>query len=153
MKVNTMRATTLSLSLSFFLFFAGCGGGGGGLPDGETGTVSGTITHAGNPVAEGTTATFIQVGGTGIIGVGVTDGEGKYTLSMKDGQDILVGKYSVGVTPPAGATQMTPEEIMEKGESAEVAKPPYDEKYLNPESSKLMKEVTAGENTIDIVLE
>ena len=148
-----IRLLSSGTALFVTMMFVGCGGGGGGLPEGETGTVSGSVTHAGSPVAEGSTVTFIQVGGTGIVGTATSDAAGKYTLSMRNGPDILVGKYMVGVSPPNPAANMTPEEIMELPEPPETPKAPYDEKYLSPESSGIVVEVKAGENALDITLE
>jgi len=138
--------------LSVALILAGCGES-GGLPEGETGTVSGSVKFKGQPVAEGSSVVFIQAGGQGIVGNGTTDASGKYTLSMRDGTDILVGTYQVGVSPPSPTSGMTPDEIMNLEKPPEAPKVEYQEKYLSPEMSGLKFEVTAGDNTIDIELD
>lgn len=155
-----MIARSLVLIIPFLM--CGCGGG-GGLPAGDTGTVSGTVTYNSQPVPAGSTVVFVkQGGGAGVSGNGATDASGNYQLSMRDGNDILVGVYSVGVAPPP-EPELSPEQMMEQGmKEAENAKPsaspaPPEEptyafpaKYVSPETSGLKFEVKAGENRFDI---
>lgn len=157
--MKTLKRVVLTSLLIFPLAFAGCGGG-GGLPDGETGTVTGTVTYNGQPVPEGSTVVFIKSGGgAGVSGNGSTDGSGVYELGMRDGTDILAGTYQVGVSPPPVAdASLTPDQIMEQapeltGKGAPVAaaaKLAFPVKYTAPESSGLTFQVKAGENTLDI---
>ncbi len=133
------------------LLAAGCTGG-SSLPEGETGTVKGTVTYNGQPVPEGSTVMFMKVEG-GFLGIGTTDAAGNYTLAMQGAPDILAGQYYVGISPPVADSGLTPEQIMEQGSDALPETPSViPERYLSAESSGLRKDVAAGENTIDITL-
>jgi hypothetical protein len=127
----------------------GCGGG-EGLPPGATGTVGGKVTYNGQAVPAGSTVTF--VGPKGITGSGLTDAGGAYTISMRDGKNVLAGSYKVSVSPPQAAP-LSDDEAMKlsmegKPTTQEVKEVP--EKYRSPETSPLSFEVKAGANTFDI---
>lgn len=131
----------------------GCGGS--TLPEGETGTVSGTVTYNGQPVPQGSTVVFVRKD-KGYVANAVTDAAGKYSLTMRDGSKILVGTYSVGVTPPTPTTPALSDEeynrLSAEGKLPEPPKSPFPEKFHSPETSGLTFEVNAGPNTIDIPL-
>jgi len=150
--MRNINQLSAGLVLSALLLLAGCPSG-GGLPEGETGTISGTVTHKDSPVPADSTVTFMQVGGTGLVGTGTTDAEGKYTITMRDGSAVLVGKYQVSVTPSSPTDGLSPDEIMNLEKPPESPKPKYDEKFMSPETSGLSFDVSAGENTIDIKLD
>lgn len=99
MDVTSGRQATLFaaylMAQSGFLF--GCWGG-SNLP-GETGTVSGRVIYRGAPIPEESTVVFVHRE-NGIIGTGRTNANGEFTMMMRGGSEILVGEYSVGVTPP-----------------------------------------------------
>ena len=138
----------IGLSASGF----GCRGG-SNLPEGDTGTVSGRVTYNGQTVPAGSTVIFMG-SGDGIMGTGVTNSSGEYVLTMREGFDILVGSYRVSVTPPNPASGLSDEEVMERHMSgnlpdpAEVKEVPL--RYRSPESSSLVCQVKAGQNTYDI---
>ena len=142
-----------SLVVVFSLSTLGCGGG-SGLPEGDTGTVTGTVTFKNAPVPEGTVVVFMMDGG-GHMATDTTDAAGKYELLMRDAPKVLAGSYSVGVTPPLPDLGLTDDEIMEKGMSGTLPEQPKSdipERYQSAETSGLSFEVKAGENTIDIAL-
>lgn len=132
---------------------SGCGGG-GGLPSGDTGTVTGSVTYNGQPVPQGTTVVFLPAGGGAgaVMANGTVDEAGNYSLTMRNGPDILTGKYMVGVTPPPTGTEMTPDEIMQMDKPPETPPPPFPAKYLSAETSGVNMTVAAGENSLDITM-
>jgi hypothetical protein len=145
--VCVLRSLVGVLVLSTF----GCGGG-SGLPEGETGTVTGTVTYNNAPVPEGTVIVFMMDGG-GHMATDSTDAAGKYELLMRDAPQVLSGSYSVGVTPPLPDMGLSDDEIMERSAAGTLPESPKSvipERYLSAETSGLSFEVKAGENTIDI---
>jgi len=141
------------LAGAIFLSTLGCGGG-DGLPEGETGTVSGMVTYKNSPVPEGTVVVFMKDGG-GFTATDTTDAAGKYQLLMRNAPDVLVGTYNVGVTPPLPDMGLTPDEIMQRGMEGTLPETPKNvipERYLNAETSGLTFEVKEGENSINIEL-
>jgi len=74
---------------SFALVLSGCGGS-------DLGSVSGTVTLDGNPLA-GAQVMFMPVGGGG-VSTGETDSAGKYTLICADGsQGAVIGAHTVSI--------------------------------------------------------
>jgi hypothetical protein len=148
-----MNGTTGRLLLVYCIagFAAGCSGD--GLPEGETGTVRGRVTYSGQPVPEGSVVMFMG-SETGILGTGVTDTNGEYLLSMRDGLSILVGTYRVSVNPPNPGETLSQEEVMERSMAGSLPNPAdvkeIPVRYRNPESSTLVFEVKPGANTFDI---
>ena len=136
---------------SVLVVAAGCGGG-VGLPEGETGTVSGKITFDGKPIPAGSLVTFANEK-HGFIATGTVAADGTYSLQMRGGPDILAGAYRVAVTPPTSAqpemSQAEYDKMMTEGgkppEPKKVSEIP--KKYQAPEGSGLTYEVKAGENT------
>ncbi len=128
----------------------GCGGG-GGLPEGETGTVSGKVTFEGKSVPEGTSIIFIHKE-KGITASGTIASDGSYTLHMRGGTDILIGPYQIGVTPPT--VEMTPAEQEAVNLSGkpmpEKEWPNIPKKYRIPEKSGESFDVQAGSNSYDL---
>lgn len=139
---------------SLILALAGCGSG-SGLPEGDTGTVSGVVKYQDKPVPAGCTVLFTRTDG-GYTATGVTNGSGEYTLEMRGGPDILAGTYRVMVSPPAEEKpNLTDEEIMEQsmknqGKPAEIKPRPFPEKFSSPEETPLSAEVKAGSNEIPL---
>lgn len=133
--------TTISL--------VGCSGG-STLPEGDTGTVKGKVTHKGNPVPEGASIVFLHKD-KGITASSAIAADGKYALKMRRGDQILVGDYQIGITPPT--EELTPEEAKAVNEGKELPKkewPQIPEIYRNPETSGVKFTVKAGENTFDL---
>jgi hypothetical protein len=144
--------TRVGLCLGLSLLLAGCGGG-STLPEGETGTVSGKVTFQGGSVPEGCVVLFIR-DKDGLLATGTVDGSGNYSLTMREGSDIVVGNYRVSVSPPEVAATMDQDEIMRQqqagtlAEATEVKEVPAE--YRSQESTPLKFEVKAGPNTYDI---
>lgn len=147
-----MKGCGLALAI---LVMTGCGGG-GGLPEGETGTVTGRVTYKDAPVPEGCAVIFMGSEG-GLLGTGVTNSSGEYVLSMREGLDIVVGTYRVSVMPPNPAATMTQEEAMEKHMAGQLPDPAkvkeVPERYRSPESSALVCSVKPGSNTFDVKMD
>ncbi|MDB4733197.1 hypothetical protein OAF42_02005 [Planctomicrobium sp.] len=126
----------------------GCGGS-PGLPDGETGTVSGKLSLDGETVPAGSAVIFTPESG-GLPAIGEVGSGGSFSLKMKGGSDILVGTYKVSVSAPV--VEVDPAAAMEAsvaGEDVggEVAFPV---KYLNPDASGETFTVKEGDNTFDL---
>lgn len=147
-----MKASSAGFCLSVVLLLAGCGGG-GGLPEGETGTVSGRITFEGKPVPEGCGVVFMRDKG-GYVGTGKTDSSGQYLLYMRDGLQIVVGTYRVSITPPNPVANLDQDEIMRlqsAGKLPDTSKmKEVPDRYRDPENSKTIFEVKPGSNTFDL---
>src|SRR5688572_21073331 len=108
------------------------------------GSVSGTVTVGGKPLAAGA-VTFHPVGGTGPTAVGtVTDG--RYTLKVGTDARLPPGEYKVTVVGygPLPAWDET------KGGTPPVAEPITPTNYGELDRTPLTKTVTAGAQTIDL---
>lgn len=133
----TIRMSCLFIALAA----AGCGGPAGP----PVGTVTGTVTFDGQPVANASIQ-FVPKG-EGRTSTAVTDAEGKYTLLYDSTQaGALVGKHLVRVT-----TAVPPQ----YGDDGKVIKGTGEKEKL-PErfntASEIEKEVKAGANVIDLTL-
>ncbi len=148
----------------FLGWFGGCGGSDG--IDGPAGTVRGSLTYEGRPLAEGFTIVFEQDGGQAFMSTGRTESDGKYVMKTSMGDRMPAGTYKIFITPPLSesdqATPTSPDaysKVMEK--KAETAPEPsavskgattIPDKYLKAETSNLKFEVKDGPNKIDINL-
>jgi len=135
------------LIATVLLLNAGCGGG-AGLPAGETGTVSGTVTLNGQPIQANCAVTFLPPGdAAGVMAIGTTDAAGMYALKMRDQEGVLVGKYHVSVSPPRAPVM----DVMAE-DAGDIDDPPplFPQKYLSPETSGVTLDVVAGSNKLDI---
>jgi hypothetical protein len=151
-----MRKTMLTLrtaaGLLLALTLAGCGGGGAGLPEGETGTVSGIVKLEGEPVEQGTSISFMR-DSDGAIATGVCDAGGGYALQMKGGLSIVAGTYRIAVTAPSPTTGMTDEQAMElsmANKLPEEGDSKIPARYRNLTESTILFEVKPGANTFDL---
>ena len=147
--MNSLRLPFL-LSLTL-MTFAGCGST-SGLPEGETGTVSGVLTIDGKPAPEGFNVILLH-SETGLAASGTTDASGAFSLETRGNQDVLAGEYNVGVTAPAGK-ELSAEE-QEAVNMGEMEAPTNDQnlvpaKYMDPNSSGEVYIVKAGENKYDL---
>ena len=146
----SMKCLLSAVGIAVFSVIAGCGGS-GELPEGNTGSVSGKVTYKGEAVPDGATIIFINKD-NGITASGTIGSNGSYSLQMRDGGNILVGSYQIGVTPPT--IEMTPAEeeaVNLTGKMPPVKKwPSIPEKYRIPESSGELFEVKEGSNVFDL---
>ena len=121
------------------------------MPEGNTGVVSGKVTFKGEAVPEGASIVFINKD-KGLTASGAIGSDGSYSLQMRDGGDILVGSYQIGVTPPT--TEMTPEEqeaVNLTGKMPAVKEwTSIPAKYRVPESSGIVFEIKEGSNEFDL---
>lgn len=150
----------LGLALVAVACFAVVGCGGASL---KTEMVTGVVTLDGAPV-EGATVTFSPTSG-GVMAVGQTDAEGKYTLTSQQGgapgKGAVVGEYQVGVVKSVNTAPQPTQEEREKAsaEGRDISKD-YPAKYEDlvpkqyklPQFSGLTASVKAGENTFDFEL-
>lgn len=117
---------------------SGCKRGSGDAP--ELGTVSGTVTWDGKPLANADVQFSPQ---TGRPSTGTTDANGKYQLLYtQDQPGAKVGKHTVRIT----TEKYTEKENGETVVTAEILPPKY---HAN---SELVEEVKPGGNTIDFDL-
>ena len=121
----------------------GCSSGPDDVP--ETGTVTGTVTLDGTPLAE---ALVIFQPESGRTSAGTTDSTGKYELDYTSTlKGAKLGKHTVSIT-----TFKAPEGNLETKEAQkEVPKEKVPAQYNK--DTTLTAEVKAGENTIDLDLQ
>jgi hypothetical protein len=156
----TRRSAALTLSLT--LLVAGCSSAPGDRP--ELTPVSGTVVYNGKPI-EGAEVAFWGEGAPRPA-KGLTDAEGKFSLSMFDFNDgalpgankVTVSKVAAttGSAPNPTTTLTDPTQMANQMQQATKAKPPKNEfpaKYNSQSSTPLTETVTAGqENTFVIQL-
>lgn len=151
----TWVRTTLLTGLAS-LGLLGCGGGGGPAANKAVGTVSGTIKHKGQAAPENMLVTFL--GGDGVTASGRTDGTGHYSLTFQKSPKIPVGSYKVALTPynPGDSASADPKQFFDPATGMtrppQVVKSSLPDKYSNPTTSGITREVNEGANTIDIDL-
>ncbi len=152
-------ACSLSVGMIIITAIVGCSGGGAATGPGAgkaRGTVSGTIKHKGQPIAENTGVTFL--GGDGVAATGMTDATGHYSLKFEKSTGIPVGSYKVSFTPynPGDSGTADPAQFFDKKtgmtKPPEVVKSKFDSKYTNPTTSGVTRDVNAGNNEINIDL-
>jgi hypothetical protein len=89
----------LYLAAMCLAFASGCGGG---IHRSE---VTGTVTIAGKPVAQGVQVVFTPQGPDAEVTIGVTNDSGRYTMYHKPGMKGLpVGSYIVSIKQPGDDT-------------------------------------------------
>jgi hypothetical protein len=142
-----------ALSVALGLLVSGCGSGSG---DPSLVSVSGTVTHSGNPVA-GATVTFHALEGSGSA-FGMTDADGVYSLTTAPGNSgARPGDYAVTITKIeiSGGDDL-PEDHPDYGKkplARQSAKSVLPEKYGDPKSSGLTVTVEEKSTSIDFVLD
>jgi hypothetical protein len=152
---NTMnRLVSFGLVLGLAAL-AGCEGGGPAL-----GTVTGTVSMDGKPLAN-TAVTFIPQGGGGTAS-GITDASGKYELNYLDRKGALIGKHKVALTtvqqPSESNMANIPSDSPEYAKQAAAGASEYNKVFTEPIPAKynkqttLEEEVKAGSNEINFEL-
>ncbi len=113
---------------------------------GPTGTVSGTVTLKGKPLGEATITFFGQ--NNGDTAMGVTQGDGTYTLMYGIGFSVPAGDYRVSVTTgiSPNAPPVDPSEMMKSMKPGPLAKSTIPTKYQDPGTSALVAVVKEGTN-------
>ena len=115
----------------------GCSGSSG--RDEPTGTVSGSVTYKGNPVASASIFFVNPEAGTG--GGGTLDSEGKFAFS----KPIPTGEYKVFLGPPE-------EQLMPDGQPKQGPAPKVPQKYLSEATTDVTVKVNEGDNQLPIEL-
>jgi hypothetical protein len=142
---SALGSAVLGLGL---LAAAGCGGGG-------TGSLTGTVTYNGTPIASGTVQAFAANGTayTGEIGP-----DGRYTID-----NIPVGEVKLSVTSPDPERQYEhlKEMARTEGQKAALKTPepaavaawvPVPSQYEQPDTSGFATAIKKGPNTLDLPL-
>ncbi|MEZ6055786.1 MAG: carboxypeptidase-like regulatory domain-containing protein [Planctomycetaceae bacterium] len=123
---------------------SGCGGGGAEVP--PLGIVSGVVKVDGKPI-EGARVEFIPEAG-GRPSSGVTDQDGKYTLSYADGvEGAAIGKHKVSVRTERAAFSPEGGEGVATEARLEMLPPEYND------ATSLSEEVKAEPTVINFDLE
>lgn len=133
-----------ALILTFItLSFSGCGEE--GL---KYAKVEGTVTVDGKPAQTGTVLFVPQQGTEGGVSSGTITKDGTYTLVGPKGKGVVVGTHKILVQCPMEGSGP------DSGQDPQQGAPPciIPAKYANERSSDITKEVTEGENKIDIQL-
>jgi hypothetical protein len=124
-----------------------------------TGTVTGRVTHKGQPVPAGCLVTFVSE--RGVAALGTVDASGRYQLLFAGKPDIPALEYNVSVTSPGSVgPEMTDEEERKymAGDPETIAKfsrkasAPIPTKYADEFKSGLSFRIKAGANSFDIDL-
>ncbi len=145
------------------LSLAACTGCGEGSSNPKTYPVTGTVTKGGNAVS-GANVVFVSLEQGGSPAVGITNSEGKYSLTtFSSGDGALPGQYAIKVSQyPEGTAPstsesdrfMTLEEQNAKydpdAKAAAAPKNQLPEKFANEVTSGLKHTVTTSPSTFDI---
>jgi len=139
-----MRSSLASTMVVVLLSVVGCARGPTFAP------VSGTVTMAGKPLENVQVEFWPQVSGPRSIGM--TDKEGRYTLTSDNGENVgaVVGSHKivlVDLAPYAKVPVNMPREV----EKVNLASVRFGRQFADPNKTPLQKEVTAGNNTINLV--
>ena len=150
MKYYRSFALVLALTLSAY----GCGG----TNFGPVGSVKGTLTMDGKPLATGTQLLFMQME-QGYAAFAHTDDAGTYELKwMREGStrtEVPVGEYKILVQPPEvkDVEELSADEMLDGGaEDIQPAEPDFPKKYQQHSTSGLTFSVKEGANTCDLDL-
>jgi hypothetical protein len=126
-----------------------------------TGTVSGKVTHKGNPVPAGCLVTFVS--DRGVAALGTVDASGRYQLMFAGKPAVPALQYNVSVTyPGVVGPEMTDEDERKymAGDPETIAKftrkepiAPIPKKYADEFQSGLSFQIKEGANSFDIDLQ
>jgi hypothetical protein len=150
--MNCRRFRFLFLAVAACLITVGCGG----TSYGPTGKITGRLTLAGKPLAQGTAVSFMQME-KGFLAFGLTDADGKFEVTSWNGGNMPVGKYKVMIAPATGGTtsteEMTPEELFERPDLMDApTSKDVPKKYRDTATSDLEFDIKEGANEIPIDL-
>jgi len=139
MRRSIARALVIAL-----LSAAGCSAGPTFAP------VTGTLSVGGKPLENVQVEFWPRVSGPRSIGV--TDKDGRFTLTSDSGRDpgAVVGPHKVvlvDLVPYANVPVNMPREV----EKVNLASVRFGRQFADPNRTPLQKEVAAGKNTIDLV--
>lgn len=152
-----MRRVALFVAACLLAACIGCSGAAGP----QTGRVSGRITVNGKPLAGANVNFDLKEGKSPRVATGVTDSDGRYTLSTFGKDDgAVLGKHVVWITMPQKGEAIDPNNpTADYGQmmsgAAVGAKPDtggIPAKYTSKKTSDLIREVKAGTNEINIDL-
>lgn len=121
---------------------------------GPTGTVSGTLSYKGQPLAPGTAVVFMNMT-AGHTCMGATDAQGQYTLDSWNDGDLPIGTYDVMIRPPGPEMDSDlADSDVDVSEAATTEQVVFDfpKKYGAMATSGLQFEVKEGANDIPIEL-
>ncbi len=153
-----MKFLHISVALLSAILFVGCGGGGGGGSySGPWAQVSGKVNLGDSPCLETATITFLHADGHAASG---DLKDGVFKLKYNGGNNIPVGKYTVGVSPriPTENPNASPESFFNPDgttKTVEIVTTKIPSKYLQPGSSGISIEIAEGKNdqiTVDLDL-
>jgi hypothetical protein len=135
------------------LCLAGCSGGDGGQYAGPWAQVSGKVNLGGSPCTEPATITFIHADGHA-VSADLKDGQ--FKLKYNGGNNIPVGKYTVGISPliPTENPNAPPESFFNPDGSTKVVEIPVTRiltKYHQPGSSGIQIDIAEGKNDQQII--
>ena len=128
------------------------------LPTTPQASVKGTITFAGKPIAMDSSVVFFCTE-EGATAAGKTDSLGRFQLvGATKAAGVPAGRYKVMVRPPQAEVKSIVggdyTDMMNKKSTTTAPEPPKDipVKIMSLETSKLVLEVQAGDNSFDIDL-
>ena len=130
------------------LMLVGCGGGGGGQYSGPWAQVSGKVNLGDSPCMEPATITFLHSDGHAASG---ELKDGAFKLKYNGGNNIPVGKYSVGISAhiPTENPNASPESFFNSDgttKTFEVVSTKIAAKYNQPGSSGIVIQINEGLN-------
>jgi hypothetical protein len=139
-----MRRSIATAMIIVLLVVTGCSGGPTFAP------VTGTLTVGGKPLENVQVEFWPQVSGPRSIGM--TDKDGRFTLTSDNGNDqgAVIGSHKVvlvDLAPYAKVPVNMPREV----EKVNLASVRFGKQFADPNRTPLQKVVTAGKNTIDLV--
>ena len=136
--------------LLFVASLVGCGGD----PYGPTGRITGKLTMDGKVMPAGHAVSFMQME-KGFLAYGMTDAEGKFTVSSWNNGKIPIGSYSVMIAPPGGESidaNASAEERFEQGQAKGKSTTTFPSRYRETTTSGLKYDIAEGDNHFDIDL-
>ena len=143
---NKITIVTLCLCLGLLLGITGCS------KDPAPGKVTGTLTLNGEPVSNAMICFYPD---NGSASIGVSDEKGKYELLFtEDRKGAEIGSHKVTISTGRPAERQAATDPNDPSGAVKPGNPAVKEsipsKYVNRETTDLVKEVKAGRQTIDI---